>query len=55
MTKVNRPYKPCCNWDHVRPCGPATHLGVPSNEPLCACGCSGYDDRCGGDEWWIAP
>lgn len=22
-------------------------------EPICACGCSGYDERCGGGEWWL--
>jgi hypothetical protein len=46
----------CCDWDHVRPCGP-----VPGNkdksgeevEPICACGCSGYDERCGGGAWWL--
>lgn len=42
----------CCRWNHVRPCGP-----VPGNEdggePICACGCSGYDERCGGGEWWL--
>ena len=36
---------PCCNWDHVRDCGKIP--GVPDGEPICACGCSGYDERCG--------
>lgn len=44
--------KVCCKWDHVRPCGPV--LGNPiDGEPICACGCSGYDERCGGYEWWL--
>jgi hypothetical protein len=42
----------CCDHVHVRPCGL-----VPGNEvaqePICACGCSGYDERCGGSEWWL--
>lgn len=41
----------CCNWDHVRPCG-----RVPLNtdeEPICICGCSAFDDRCGESEWWL--
>ena len=42
----------CCDHVHVRPCGL-----VPGNEvaqeSICACGCSGYDERCGGSEWWL--
>jgi hypothetical protein len=35
----------CCKWDHVRPCAE-----IPGyDEPVCACGCSGYDERCGTD------
>lgn len=34
----------CCKWDHVRPCGPIEGDDI---EPICACGCTGYDERCG--------
>lgn len=43
--------EPCCKWDHVRPCGPVPGA-EETGEPLCACGCSGFDERCGGGEWW---
>lgn len=48
--------KRCCNWDHVRPCGPGSDLfpGMPDDEPICACGCTGYDERCG-TEWSSHP
>jgi hypothetical protein len=51
-------YPSCCNWDHVRPCGPVPGNVMPDGEryePICACGCSGYDERCGGGEWWLNP
>ncbi len=51
--------KPCCDHDHVRPCGPVPGnppKDEPGYEPICACGCSGYDERCGdGGEWWHDP
>lgn len=43
--------EPCCRHEHVRPCGPVP--GAPPDEPVCACGCSGYDERCGGAAWWM--
>jgi hypothetical protein len=48
----------CCDWQHVRPCGPVPGNPKPDEagyEPICACGCSGYDERCGGGEWWLEP
>lgn len=45
----------CCNWNHVRRCGPVPGNPLkdqPGYEPICACGCSGYDERCGETEWW---
>jgi hypothetical protein len=33
--------EPCCKWNHVRPCGPT------ADPAYCACGCTGFDERCG--------
>lgn len=37
----------CCDWDHVRPCGPMyvdKDILIPE---ICACGCGADDSRCG--------
>lgn len=45
----------CCQWNHVRPCGPIVILDsepLPGFDEVCACGCAAHDERCGGGEWW---
>lgn len=50
VTLIRKP-RQCCQWQHVRPCGPIIHEGCTHDEhcecaPYCACGCSAFDERC---------
>lgn len=36
----------CCDWPHVRACGPVTDADGNVADDMCACGCTAYDERC---------